>query len=132
MIARRIRSGIVAVAVLSLSVCEGCKIGEDVIYSVGMLDIVPNPAQQGDVVAFNFNLIVVPERNFIVTAFIDDTEHASHALQQRHEGLFEFPVGDAGDLIAEYGLGMHSARVLVRIQEDNRSFQTSTTDFELQ
>lgn len=131
MIARRVRSGILAAA-LSLMVCEGCKIGEDVVYSVGILDIVPNPAQQGDAVTFNFNLIVVPERTFTVTLFIDDTEHASQTLQQRYDGPFEFSVGDAGDLIAEYGLGTHSARVAVSIQEDNRVFETSTTNFELQ
>lgn len=128
---RRVRSVVLA-ALIAMVVGAGCKVGDDVAYSVGVLDIVPNPAQQGDVVSFNFNLVVVPERNFTLTAFIDDTEHASQARQEQYAGPFEFVIGDAADLIAEYGVGTHSARVVLRIQEDNRVFETSTTDFELQ
>ncbi len=122
----------IAVILAWCAVMGGCKIGEDKAFSIGVLFISPNPAQQGDVVTFTFDLIVIPERSFTVTAFIDDMAHTSQTFQQRQNGLFDFEVGDAGDLIAQYGLGTHTGRVEVLIAPDDELLANSARNFELQ
>lgn len=119
------------VAVVSILLAAGCNIGGDKAFEVGTLQVVPNPAQAGDVVSFNFFLLMVPERSFTVTALIDNTVHGSQALRQLYDGSFEFLVGDAEDLITQYGLGSHEGRIEVTITGESTVLTTSS-NFELQ
>ena len=121
-----------AVILASCVLPSGCKIGEDKAFSIGVLFISPNPAQQGDVVTFTFDLIVIPERSFTVTAFIDDMAHTSQTFRLQQNGLFDFEVADADDLIAQYGLGSHTGRVEVLIAPDDELLANSAQNFELQ
>jgi hypothetical protein len=129
------RNGRLALPVALLLLFLGgwsCKIGNEGFFAVGNLEVVPNPAQQGDVVTFVFNLIVVPERSFTVMASIDDTSHSNQTFRERRDGPFEYTVGDAADLIEQYGLGTHTAAVQVRLNETSDVIGAQSAEFELQ
>lgn len=119
-----------AVTLGCVLVVSGCS--ESRVYSIGVLQVEPDPVQPDDLVRFTFGLTVVPERNFTVTAFIDTTAHASQTLQRGYDGLFEFVVGQGSDLVAAYGVGSHQAVVHVRINDDGFLLRTETTGFVLQ
>lgn len=106
--------------------------GADLIVSAGNLDIVPNPAQQGQAVTFVFALTVFPAQTFTAVAVIDGEEYASVTRVAAVDSLFQIPVGDAGELIARFGLGTHIGYVAVRLDERGRAVRTADESFELQ
>jgi len=100
---------------------------DDFALSITSLDISPSPAQTGDSVTFSFILTVQPEQAFAVILRIDGTEHAR---MNRFEAIGEpvsFSAGDAGDLIATYGLGTHEGAVVIRLDDSGRSTMASHT-----
>ena len=95
------------------------------------LRVSPDPAQPGQTVSYSFTLTVIPAHDFTVVARIDGTEQARVTRFEAVDGPFVLDVGDAGDLIARYGLGMHVGAVEVRLEDRNRTTSASRT-FELQ
>ncbi len=103
----------------------GCS--DDFALSVTSLDISPSPAQAGDSVVFSFVLTVQPEQRFAVILRIDGTEHARTNRFEAIDEPVSFSAGDAGDLIATYGLGTHEGAVVVRLDDGGRSATASHT-----
>lgn len=126
----RIR-GSLSVAVLTAAVAvavAGCR---EFHLSVGSLDLGPNPASPGQTVIASFVLNLVPAQRHTIRVFIDDTEHS---LETR-TGLPPVPVtieiGEAGDLIAEYGEGMHVVYIEIEADDRGRTARTRPTGLEL-
>jgi hypothetical protein len=112
------------------AVLGGC--GDSLLFSVGNLEVVPNPAVFGQAVTFAFDLTIVPEHEFTISAFIDDELHTSTARTGLVDGPFELDVGNATDLLARYGAGEHSARIVVVLTDVGREARTGPVTFELQ
>jgi len=108
----------------------GCS--SDLLVSVSNLAVEPAQASAGDQVKLTFQLTVIPERTFTITVFIDGAEHGSETQTGTASGLAEFALGDAADLIASYGLGVHQVRIRLDIPQDSRTLETATTSFSLQ
>lgn len=115
-------------AVLALS-SSSCK--TPVSLSASGLEVIPNPAHAGDSVSFLFALTVVPRQGFTITTRIDGILHRSESRNEQVDDLIVQSMGDAADLIAVYGLGVHLAAVEVRLDNGVRTVSTSRT-FELQ
>ena len=109
-------------------VASGCA---DLFLRARDLEISPNPAQAGDSVSFVFRLSVIPEQDYTIVAFIDSTEHVSAAGFEAVDGPFVLTVGAADDLIAQYGLGIHTGHVEVRVPARDRMAGTAGVSFEL-
>ncbi len=103
----------------------GCN--DDFALSITSLDISPSPAQTGDSVVFSFNLTVQPEQRFAVILRIDGTEHARMNRFEAIDEPVSLSAGDAGDLIATYGLGTHEGVVVIRLDDGGRSTTASHT-----
>jgi len=108
----------------------GC--GSDLMASVSGLQVEPTPASAGDEVRLVFLLQVIPERSYTITVFIDGEEHGSRTRTESVSGSAEYVLGDAADLIARYGIGVHQARVRLDIPQDSRTLETQEASFELQ
>lgn len=129
--ARRRLIGVSVTALLILAIGWGCTFGDDGIFSVRELVVVPNPAEQGDIVTFVFDLVVVPKQDYTITGLIDGTVAVTQTRQVINNGPFELVVGSAEDLIAEFGLGTHVADVEVRLHKTNDVFGARSVNFEL-
>jgi hypothetical protein len=94
------------------------------------LQIVPDPAYQGQAVTGSFRLTIIPAHGYIVTLRIDDVVHDSVAGSGAFDGSFTMDVGNATDLIARYGAGVREAAVLVRLDDGHtaRSSRTFTLE----
>lgn len=99
--------------------------------SASNLQIGPNPAVPGDQVQGSVFVDVSPIERHTIILFIDDTEHLRETSTQQPSSPVILSLGDAADLIAEYGTGVHSARVEVRAEERGRTARTQTYNFEL-
>ena len=115
--------GIVAIV---MSGCVG-----DLILSTSNLQVNPNPAVPGQTVVFTFILTVVPEHSFRVVALVDDLEHTSKDYATTLSGPFDFVVGTADELIAQYGVGEHTARVEIRLLDQDNVARSAAVSFEL-
>jgi hypothetical protein len=106
----------------------GC---EEFHLSTSALQIVPNPAVPGDLVAAAFVLRLIPMQRHTMIVVIDGAEH----LRVTRDDLTEIPVvlelGDAADLIATYGTGAHTAYIEVRALEANEKTRTRSASFQL-
>ena len=103
----------------------------DLRLSASNLEIGPNPAVPGDVVVASVLLIVQPLQRHTIILTIDDVEHFRVTSTETPAIPYVITLGDATDLIATYGPGMHSARVEVRAEEANEAARTQTAGFEL-
>ncbi|MGH7637098.1 MAG: hypothetical protein ACREOK_05555 [Gemmatimonadaceae bacterium] len=103
----------------------------DLRLSASNLEIGPNPAVPGDVVVATMFVIVQPLQRHTITLTIDDVEHLRVTSTETPAIPYVITLGDAADLIAEYGPGAHSARVEVRAEEANEAARTQTAGFEL-
>jgi hypothetical protein len=101
--------------------------GPDLRLAATDLEISPNPAQAGDAVSFSFTLTVIPEQGYTVIALIDGTERTRVSGFESVDGPFVIDVGDAGDLISQYGLGTHLGAVEVRLQDQSRTATANRT-----
>ena len=107
----------------------GCS--DDFTLSITSLDISPSPAQAGDSVVVSFRLTVQPEQGFAIIMQIDGTEHVRINRFEAIDEPVALSIGDAGDLIATYGLGTHDGSVVIRLDDGGRS-STATRTFVLQ
>lgn len=116
----------VVASVVAITACFS-----DLRLSASNLEIGPSPAVPGDVVVASVLLIVAPLQRHTIILTIDDVEHFRVTSSEAPAIPFVITLGDAADLIATYGTGMHSARVEVRAEEANEAARTQTASFEL-
>jgi hypothetical protein len=114
-------------AVLAVTACLG-----GLTLSASGLQIAPNPASPGDVVVASFHLVLVPLQPHTVVVTIDNREHHRVTSSETPGQPFVITLGDAADLIAEYGAGSHVARVEVRAEEAGETARTQSVGFELE
>lgn len=119
------------VGLLAIALAGACGLLEGFHLSASNLQVGPNPAVPGDEVMASVFVDITPlERHTIILA-INDTEHLRVTSDQEPTNPVILILGDAADLIAEYGTGMHSARVEVIAEEKGRSARTQSYTFEL-
>ncbi len=128
----RIRRFLPALLLASGLMAPGLSGCTELLFSARDLEVVPNPAEPGQQVSFVFAMTLVPSHPFTATAFIDGQPHLSESGEGVVESLIEMQIGDAADLIAQYGTGQHTARVLVQLDDDSQSAGTQEIVFELQ
>lgn len=109
---------------------SGC--GRDLFLSTSNLEIGPNPAQPGDMVVASFVLTLVPTQPHTITVYIDDTEHLRVTSNEAPPVPLLVQLGEAADLIAAYGTGVHAAYIEVHVSEENQTTRTQSASFELQ
>lgn len=115
-----------ALAVLAMVSCSS---GSHL--SASNLQIGPNPAGPGDVVMASVDILVSPVQRHTIILTIDGSEHFRATSSEAPERPFVINLGDAADLIASYGTGVHAARVEVRAEESSERARTQSAGFEL-
>jgi hypothetical protein len=121
-------SGRTTALALMVAVITACS---DFQLSASNLEIGPNPAAPGQQVFAAFNLVLAPRQPYTVILSINDEEHSRVTHNEQTSFLHTIDMGDAADLIATYGEGVHTARVEVVAEDDNESARTQTKAFEL-
>lgn len=106
----RFRAGAAALCagVLAITACSS-----DFHLSVVNFSIAPDPAAPGDEVVASFILNLIPAQRHTMVIYIDDEEHLRTTVDGTPEMPVIIPLGDAAALIDEYGVGAHTAYVLV-------------------
>lgn len=112
-------------ALLAIAGCNNFHI------STSDLAISPNPAAPGDAVVASFILNLVPQQSHTVIVVIDDTEHLRVTSSDDTRAPITIQLGDAADLIAQYGTGEHAAYVRVIANESDEATRTQAVGFEL-
>jgi hypothetical protein len=115
------------VALFALTACI-----DDFHLSARNLEIGPNPAGPGDAVVASVNVAVIPIQRHTIIVSIDNQEHVRLTSNELPVGPYLIQLGDAADLIAEYGTGTHSAHVEVIAEQKNESARTPPVTFALQ
>jgi hypothetical protein len=113
-------------ATLASTACLG-----DLHLSASQLEISPVSAVPGDVVVASVLINVVPAQRNTIILTIDDKEHHRVTSNQAPAIPYVITLGDAADLIATYGTGVHSARIEVRAEEAGETARTQAAAFEL-
>lgn len=104
----------------------------DLLLVAGDLEIFPNPAEPGDSVKFVFQLTLVPKHRYLAKVLINETEHLRVERFEAINGPVEINVGDAADLIARYGEGLHRGVVEVEVTDKSQIVRSGARDFVLQ
>jgi len=117
----------VLAVVLAITACLG-----DFHLSASNLNVAPIPARPGDVVTISFSLSILPLQPHTIKVIIDDQEYLRVSSSEQPSSPFVMTLGDAADLIAEFGTGTHSMYVEVVAEEENESARTQPVGFELQ
>ena len=99
--------------------------------STSDLAISPNPAVPGDAVIATFVLNLIPQQSHTMIVVIDDTEHLRLTSSDDTRAPITIQLGDAADLIAQYGAGEHTAYVRVIANESDEATRTQAVGFEL-
>jgi hypothetical protein len=89
--------------------------------SVRNLQISPDTALPGDSVVFAFALTVAPAQQFTLNVLIDGATHASEMHSELVDAPLVITVGEAGNLIAQYGTGQHEGAIEVRLRDGART-----------
>ena len=114
------------VAILAL--LAGC---DNFHISTSDMAISPNPARPGDAVVAAFVLNLIPQQSHTMIVVIDDTEHLQLTSSDDTRAPITIQLGDAADLIAQYGTGEHTAYVRVIANESDEATRTQSVGFEL-
>lgn len=122
---KAVRAGAFA-AVLAITACF-----DDFHLSASNLEIGPNPAVPGDVVVASFVVVLSPTQRHTIQLIIDSAEHVAVTSTERPPIPYVLTLGDAADLISAYGEGTHSARIVVRAEDADRTARTQSFSFEL-
>ena len=109
----------------------GCGLTENVTLEAFGLQVSPTPAQEGDLVSFDFNLNVAASQPVILSALIDGEEYSTQTAPSFYSGLYSWEIGDAADLIERFDLGDHTARVRVHDPSSGHSATTEQVTFTL-
>lgn len=117
----------VLAAVLAITACL-----DDFHLSARNLEIAPIPAVPGDAVVASVIVSVIPMQRHTIVVIIDNKEHLRLTGTEAPPRPLLIQLGDAADLITEYGTGMHSAQVEIIAEVKNESARTPPVTFELQ
>ena len=109
----------------------GCGLTENVTLEAFGLQVSPTPAQEGDLVSFDFSLNVAASQPVILSALIDGEEYSTQTAPSFYSGLFSWEIGDAADLIARFDLGDHTAQIRVRESDGGHTAATEQVTFTL-
>ncbi len=109
----------------------GLACSESISLDVGDLEVKPNPAQAGEDIAFEFFLMVMPARSVRLSAVVDGVTYSMETRSFNVNARFEWPLGDAADMIAQYGAGTHNAQVLLLDIEEGIQLGSEQVSFEL-
>ncbi|HSK21370.1 MAG TPA: hypothetical protein VK912_19595 [Longimicrobiales bacterium] len=112
-------------AILAVAGCNNFHI------STSDMVISPNPAVPGDAVVATFVLNLVPQQSHTMIVVIDDMEHLRLTSSDDTRAPVTIQLGDAADLIAQYGAGEHAAYVRVIANASDEATRTQTVGFEL-
>lgn len=104
-------AGLAAACVLAI----GCS---DFHMTTSDLSIAPNPAVPGDNVVASFLLSLVPTQSHTIIVIIGDSEHMRVTSSQPPAVPVVLQLGDAAELISEYGAGEHDVRVVVHAGDE--------------
>lgn len=107
----------------------GCR--EAVTLTATNFDVQPNPAFPGDQVEVRFVLTLVPLQSHTMIVFIGDAEHMRVTREQRPSIPVRLDLGDAADLIDEYGVGNHPVSVEIHANHADRAIETQSEVLEL-
>lgn len=118
------------VAAILLAIGAGA-CGNDLLLSVYDLDVGPSPAQPGDLVRATFRVDLIPFQSQAYVVRIDGEEHVRVTAEGRPAEPVVIELGDAADLIADYGLGAHAVQVEVHALEDGETARSNITALEL-
>ena len=121
---KAVRAGAFAAA-LAMAACKEFHL------SASNLEIGPNPAVPGDVVVASFVVTLAPLQRHTIRVIIDSTEHVAVTSTERPPIPYVLTLGDAADLISAYGEGTHSAHIVVRAEDADRTARTQSFSFEL-
>lgn len=102
---------VAAVAVLAI----GCG---DFHMTTSDLSLAPNPAVPGDNVVASFLLSLVPTQSHTIIVIIDDSEHMRVTSSQAPPVPVVLELGDAAELISEYGAGEHDVHIVVHAGDE--------------
>lgn len=100
--------------------------------SMSDLTISPLPARPGDMVVASFILNLIPPESHTIIVVIDSTEHMRVTSREAPRNPILLDLGDAADLIAQYGAGQHAAYVRVHANASDESTRTRFTPFLLE
>ena len=109
----------------------GCGLVENVTLEAFGLQVLPTPAQEGDLVSFEFRLNVAASGPVSLSALIDDEEYSTETVPSFYSGVFSWEIADAADLIERFDLGDHTARIRVRDPEGGHTAATEQVTFTL-
>ncbi|HEX6309266.1 MAG TPA: hypothetical protein VFZ69_13815 [Longimicrobiales bacterium] len=126
---QRIRTRALAAGLAAAVAAVGC--GGDFHLSASDLQIGPDPAVPGDLVVATFVLRLIPTQSHTIIVMIDDTEHMRLTSDQAPMNPVILDIGDAGDLIADYGTGDHTMYILVNANESDERTRTQAVAFRL-
>lgn len=100
--------------------------------SMSDLTISPLPARPGDMVVASFILNLLPLESHTIIVVIDSTEHMRVTRSDAISNPIVLDLGDAADLIEQYGAGQHAAHVRVHANESDEATRTRWTQFLLE
>lgn len=118
---RRKRNPWYLAGALACVVTFGCG---DFHMSTSDLDIGPNPAVPGNMVVASFLLSLIPVQNHTIIVIIDDTEHMRVTSSEPPPIPVVLQLGDAGDLITQYGAGEHDVYIMVHAGDESSRTQS--------
>lgn len=113
----------VMLCTLPLPGLTGCS---DFHMSASELGIGPNPAVPGDDVVASFFLSLIPTQRHTIIVIIDESEHMRVTSSQAPGIPVILELGDAADLISEYGTGAHEVYVMVHAGDEAARTQSVT------
>ena len=119
------------VGLLAIALMTACGLLEGFHLSASNLQVGPNPAVPGDKLMASVFVDITPLERHTIILTINDIEHLRLTSNQEPTTPVVMVLGDATDLIAEYGTGTHFARVEVIADEKGRSAKTQSQSFEL-
>lgn len=107
----------------------GCR--EAVTLTATNFDVQPNPAFPGDQVEVSFVLTLLPVQSHTMIVFIGEAEHMRVTRDRTPPIPVRLDVGDAADLISEYGVGNHTVSVEIHANHSDQAIETQSRTLEL-
>ena len=96
------------------------------------LEIAPVSATPGDAVIASFRVNVVPTQSHTIIVMIDGVEHTRVTSDEPPPVPVIIALGDAAELIDQYGAGTHAAHIEVQAHEANEVARSASALFELE
>lgn len=125
---RRRWRGTLLVTIALAVASSGC---EEFLLSASNLDIGPNPAEPGELMVATVLVSMLPTQPHTIFFFVDGEEYLRVSSDDAPQIPVILDLGDAADMIAEFGVGVHSAHVVVRMDDQGESARTEAVIFEL-